>query len=59
MTQRDQLPHGSFDTIIKNASIYDGSGGAPQVNDIGITGERITQIGDISASAKNIVNADG
>ncbi len=59
MTQRDQLPHGSFDTIIKNASIYDGSGGAPQVNDIGITGERITQIGDISASAKKIVNADG
>ncbi len=59
MTQRDQLPHGSFDTIIKNASIYDGSGGAPQVNDIGITGERITQIGDLSASAKKIVNADG
>ncbi len=59
MTQRKQLPYGSFDTIIKNASIYDGSGGAPQVNDIGITGERITQIGDISASAKNIVNADG
>jgi N-acyl-D-amino-acid deacylase len=33
-----------FDTIIRNATVYDGSGGAPFRADIGIKGDRISQI---------------
>lgn len=37
-----------YDVIIANGTIYDGSGGAPVRADIGITGERITAIGNLA-----------
>jgi len=49
-----------YDTIIRNAMIYDGNGGEPYKGDIGINADTIAFIGDLSkASAKNEVDAKG
>jgi N-acyl-D-amino-acid deacylase len=49
-----------YDTIIRNGMIYDGNGGEPYKGDIGINGDSIAFIGDLSkASAKNEVDAKG
>ena len=44
-----------FDTIIKNGSIYDGSGGEPFKADVGIKADRITAVGDLGASSSAVV----
>ena len=50
----------SFDTIIKNGTIYDGTGGEAQRSDLAIRGDRIAAIGDLKeAKAKNIIDASG
>ena len=49
----------SFDLVIKNGMIVDGSGGARYRGDIGVKGGRITTIGRISAPADDMVDADG
>ncbi|HRH42890.1 MAG TPA: hypothetical protein PKY82_14775 [Pyrinomonadaceae bacterium] len=42
-----------FDVIIKNGTIYDGSGGKPFKSDVGIKGDKVTAIGNLSkAKAK-------
>lgn len=38
-----------FDTIIRQATIYDGTGHNPFIADVGLTGEHITAVGDLSA----------
>ena len=38
----------AFDVIIRHGMIYDGSGGEPRSGDIGIKGDRIVAIGDLS-----------
>ena len=49
-----------FDAIVRNGSIYDGSGGAPFKADIGIKADRIAAVGDLSgASAGSVVEAKG
>ncbi|MEZ5346558.1 MAG: D-aminoacylase [Pyrinomonadaceae bacterium] len=51
---------GDFDVIIKNGTVYDGSGGAPVKTDVGIKGDKIAEIGDLSKStAKTVVDAEG
>ena len=40
----------NYDIIIKGATIYDGSGSAGYSADIGITGEQITAIDDLSTN---------
>src|SRR5881398_66475 len=50
----------SFDIIIKGGTLYDGSGGAPVKADIGIKGDRIAAVGNLSrATAPTIVDAKG
>lgn len=50
----------NFDVLIQNGTVYDGTGAAARVTDIGIHGERITDIGDLSeASAPLIIDATG
>ncbi len=39
-----------FDFILRHATLFDGTGVAPFVADVGITGERISAIGDLSAT---------
>ncbi|HKF58628.1 MAG TPA: D-aminoacylase [Blastocatellia bacterium] len=50
----------TYDIIIRNGTVYDGSGGAAQRADVGITGDRIAAIGDLSkARAAAEVDASG
>lgn len=50
----------TFDTLIRNASVVDGSGVAPEPLDIGILGDRIfTMAGRPQANALEVVDAEG
>src|SRR6185503_16736126 len=50
----------SFDVIIKGGTVYDGSGRPPRRADVGIKGDRIAAIGNLSrASATTVVDAKG
>ena len=47
-----------FDVLIKNGTVYDGSGGDGQPLDVAIQGDRITGIGDLkNAKATKIIDA--
>src|SRR5262249_31722629 len=47
-----------FDVIIRNGTVYDGSGGEGRHVDLAIKGDRIAGLGDYSkANAKTIANA--
>ena len=46
-----------FDLVIKNGTIYDGTGAAPYVSDIGIENGKIKTIGKITSSSKKEINA--
>jgi len=49
-----------FDVIIRNGTVYDGSGRPPLKTDIGIKGDRIAATGNLRrASAPSIVDANG
>src|SRR5258705_13478720 len=52
--------HQDYDKIIRNGMIYDGNGGEPFKADIGIRGDTIAFIGDLSdISAQISVDAKG
>ena len=54
------LSQQQFDIIIRNGTVYDGSGRAPVKADIGIKGDRIAAVGNLSrADAKTIIDANG
>ena len=58
--QRSGSPPATFDVIIRGGDVYDGTGGPPVHADIGITGDRVTAIGDLkSASAPTSIDAKG
>jgi N-acyl-D-amino-acid deacylase len=49
-----------YDLIIRNGTVYDGSGTAPRQADVGVRGERIVQVGDLAkAHAAREVDAKG
>ncbi len=51
---------GEYDTIIRNGMIYDGNGGQPYKADIGIKGDTIAFIGDLTGStARDMIDAKG
>ena len=53
-------PTERFDLIIRNGTIYDGSGSASYVGDVAIHGDRIAAIGDLStARGRTEVDAEG
>jgi N-acyl-D-amino-acid deacylase len=50
----------AYDTIIRGGTVYDGSGKAPRQADVGLRGDKIAAIGDLSsASAKTVIDAKG
>ena len=50
----------SFDVIIRGGTLYDGTGRAPIKADVGIKGDRIAAVGNLSrATAPTIVDAKG
>src|SRR5215813_3300066 len=51
---------GNFDVIIRNGTVYDGSGAEPRQADIAIRGDRIAGVGDFkSANANTVIDAKG
>ena len=51
---------GSFDVLIKNGTVYDGTGGKPRVADVAIRGDRIAGLGNFPAeSARTVIDAKG
>src|SRR5688572_32372028 len=51
---------GDFDVLIKNGTVYDGSGRAPRRVDVGIKEDRIVAVGNLrSARARNVIDARG
>lgn len=55
-----QTPTEEFDIVIKGGTIYDGTGGKPFRGDVGIRGETIAAVGNLSrARAKKTVDARG
>ena len=39
-----------LDVILRNGTVYDGSGEPPRTADVGIEGDRIVEIGDLDAT---------
>jgi N-acyl-D-amino-acid deacylase len=53
-------PSEPFDVIVRGGTVYDGSGGAPFRADLGIRGDTIAAIGDLSgAAAASAIDATG
>lgn len=53
-------PSESYDLIILNGSVYDGTGVVAQYLDIGIRGDQIVKIGQLdSAPSKRVIDAEG
>src|SRR6266542_2699238 len=49
-----------FDVIIKDGTVYDGTGAEPKHADVGIRGDRIAGVGDFrAAKAKTVIDATG
>ena len=49
-----------FDVIIKDGTVYDGTGAEPKQADVAIRGDRIVGIGDFKAAkAKTVIDAKG
>ncbi|MFT7141275.1 MAG: N-acyl-D-amino-acid deacylase [Candidatus Azotimanducaceae bacterium] len=48
-----------FDLIIRNASVLDGTGAPAIEADVGISGDRIREVGSITGNAKHEVDAEG
>jgi N-acyl-D-amino-acid deacylase len=49
-----------FDVVIKDGTVYDGTGAEPKQTDVAIRGDRIAGIGDFkTAHAKTVINAKG
>ncbi len=48
-----------WDLVIRNASIYDGSGGEPMAGDVAIKGDRIGAVGAVDGAAARELDARG
>ena len=49
----------SFDAVIRNAQIYDGSGADAVLGDVGLRGERIAAVGRVEGDAGLEIDATG
>jgi N-acyl-D-amino-acid deacylase len=53
-------PPASFDVLIRGGTVYDGTGGAGRRADVGLRGDAIAEVGDLSsASSRTMVDARG
>ena len=56
----NQPPVESYDVLIRNGTVYDGSGAAGTAADLGIRGGKVVAVGDLtSAQAKLNIDATG
>ncbi len=49
----------AFDVVIRGGSVVDGTGSAPREADVGIVGDRIAAVGEITGSGKEEIDAKG
>ena len=55
-----QAKEPAFDLLIKGGTVYDGTGGAARVADVGIKGDRIVAVGTLATSdARAVIDAGG
>jgi len=55
-----QATHATFDVIVRHGMVYDGSGAPARRADVGIRGDRVTVVGDLSgAKATTEIDATG
>ena len=55
-----QNSQSQFDLIVRGGTVYDGTGRAPVKADVGIKGDRIAAVGNLSrATAPTIIDANG
>lgn len=47
------------DLIIDNATVYDGSGGAPSRGSVAVSGDRIAEVGAVNGEARERIDAGG
>src|SRR5712675_2485524 len=53
-------PEGNFDVIIRNGTVYDGTGAEPRQADVAIRSDQIAGVGDFtSAKANTVIDAKG
>jgi N-acyl-D-amino-acid deacylase len=53
-------PPASFDVVIRGGTVYDGTGGPGRRADVGLKGDTVVAVGDLSsASARTVVDATG
>jgi N-acyl-D-amino-acid deacylase len=51
---------GTYDVLIRGATLYDGTGGPARAADLGVTGDRIARIGALAgARAASVIDASG
>ncbi|NJB71386.1 N-acyl-D-amino-acid deacylase [Saonia flava] len=48
-----------YDTVIRNGTIYDGTGDKPYVGDVAIKNDRIFAVGDVKGNGQNEIDATG
>jgi N-acyl-D-amino-acid deacylase len=58
-TQAPPLRAPSFDLLITNAQIVDGSGGAPRKGSVAIAAGKIAAVGDVTGTATRTIDAKG
>lgn len=49
----------SFDYVIRNGLVFDGSGGEPFLADVAITGAKVVQVGKVSGRGEEEIDASG
>ncbi len=49
----------AHDLVIRNATVVDGTGAAPVVADVAVTGDRITAVGSVDGRGHREIDADG
>ena len=50
----------AYDVVVRGGTVYDGSGGPPRRADVGVRGDRVAAVGDLSAAAtRTLVDASG
>jgi len=55
-----KAPAPDYDIVVRHGTVYDGSGGQPVKTDIGVRGQRIAALGDLSAAhGANEIDATG
>jgi N-acyl-D-amino-acid deacylase len=49
-----------YDVLVRGGTVYDGSGAPPRRADVGVRGDRVAAVGDLSsAAARTVVDASG